>query len=480
MAKLWDGRLTDTEKIVDMFTSSLEIDRKLYVYDIAGTLAHVIALARIGIIKKIELKEIAKGLALLKEMIEKGHFLQADYEDIHSLIENELKNIIGEPSGKIHAGRSRNDQVVLDEKLYIKDAIIGLLSLLSLLMKTILDLSNKNIDLIMPAYTHLQKAQPVLVSHYLNSFYEKFYRDTKKLLFNFEETDMLPLGSAACAGSGHDTDRHYLKKILKFKEISRNSMDEVSNRDYLADFIYTMANIMMHLSRFSEDLIIFNTTEFSFINISDSFCTGSSIMPQKKNPDILELIRAKSSLVLGNLNQILVLFKGLPSTYNRDMQEDKGILFNCYNQTYASIEIFQKIIQNMDFNKKVLLKSLNTGFMEATDFADYLVKKGQSFRNAHNIVGRIVKYCLDNNLSMNQLRIESLKEFSDLFEEDLYEKISIQSCIDSKDVPGGTNNRRVQESLRIAKDELADLYEKISLLKDRTVNFEDLMKLASK
>ncbi len=479
MTKLWDGRLPDTEKIVDEFTSSLDIDKRLYLYDIAGTLAHVIALNRIGLIKEKELKEIAQGLTLLKEKIEADQFIEADYEDIHSLIENELKNIIGETSGKIHAGRSRNDQIVLDEKLYIKEAITELISLLGLLMETILDLSKKNIDLIMPAYTHLQKAQPVIVSHYLMSFYEKFYRDTKKLFFNFDEADVLPLGSAACAGSGHNIDRHYLRKILRFKEVSNNSMDEISSRDYLTDFIYTMTSIMIHLSRFSEDLIIFNSTEFSFINISDSFCTGSSIMPQKKNPDILELIRGKSSLVLGNLIQILTLFKGLPSTYNRDMQEDKGILFNCYSQTCQSVEIFQKIMQNIDFNKNILLKSLNTGFMEATDLADYLVGKGQSFRNAHNIVGKIVKYCLEDVCNIHELKIERLKEFSVLFEKDLYEKISIKSCVDSKDVLGGTNPKRIQARLELAASELTDLNVKTSLLKERIVNFDDLLKLAS-
>jgi argininosuccinate lyase len=477
MAKLWEGRLTDTEKIVDVFTSSLSIDKRLFYYDLTGTLAHVFSLHNSGILKADELKDIAHGLKELREHFVEFDLNAYDYEDIHSLIENELKDSIGDKSEKIHTARSRNDQVVLDEKLFIKDAIIGLVKLLQSLLETISKLSADNIRLIMPAYTHLQKAQPVLVSHYLMSFFEKFLRDLRKLLFNFEETDILPLGSAACTGSGYEIDRDYLKKILRFRDASKNSMDEVSNRDYISDFIYSMTNIMLHLSRFSEDLIIFNSTEFSFINISDSFCTGSSIMPQKKNPDILELIRAKSSLLVGNLNQILIIFKGLPSTYNRDMQEDKTILFNAYDQTYSSIEIFIKLLDNVSFNQDVLNKALLNGFIEATDLADYLVKKGQSFRSAHKIVGKVVRYCLGNSKNICDLKIEDLKKFSEFFEEDLYKSISIDSCIESKNVFGGTNKRRVEKSLESAKEELRALEKTISSLEKRVIDFDDLLKI---
>jgi argininosuccinate lyase len=327
MDKIWSGRINSgTNKIADDFTFSLDVDIRLYVQDIMGSIAYAAGLKKIGIISKDELNKIINGLVKIKGKIEENKFDKNSYEDIHSLVEYELKNEIGESAGKIHTGRSRNDQIVLDEKIYLKNAIISILESLILLESGILKSAEKNIDVIFPAYTHMQKAQPVLFSHYLMSFFEKFYRDICKLIQNFEDCDFLPLGSGACTGSGYEIDRKYLSILLKFKDQGKNSMDEVSNRDYFQDFIYSLSCIMLHLSRFCEDLIIYNTNEFSFIELADEFCTGSSIMPQKKNPDILELIRGKSAIVVGNLMQFEVLQKSLPSSYNRDLQEDKGIV----------------------------------------------------------------------------------------------------------------------------------------------------------
>src|SRR4030066_1043222 len=388
--KIWKGRIAkNTADAVDKFTSSINIDKKLYMYDITGTAAHVMGLNKIGIITELELKKIMGGLKKVKKNIEAGQVDTAVYEDIHSLVENELVKIIGDTAMKIHTGRSRNDQVVLDEKLFIKDAIIDLLNKIITLQNNIIKIAVKSTDIIMPAYTHIEKTQPVLLSHYMMSYFQNFERDKASFFTDFEGSDFLPLGAAACTGSGYDLDRKFLKKILNFKYLDSNSMDIVGNRDFIIDFIYSCCKIMLHLSRFCEDLIIYNTGEFSFIEIDESFCTGSSIMPQKKNPDILELIRGKSSLVAGNLLQSIILLKGLPSTYNRDLQEDKKILFDAYKETTSSIEMFSKLLEKIKFNTVKIKDSIKNSFIEATDIADYLVKKGESFRKAHNIVKKI-------------------------------------------------------------------------------------------
>ena len=373
--KIWKGRIKkDTNKEVESFTSSIEIDSNLYLYDITGTAAHVIGLYKIGIITAGELKEIFKGLKVVKKDIEAGNINTCLYEDIHSLIENELGRLIGDSAMKIHTGRSRNDQIVLDEKLFVKNTIVNTLHSIINLEKNILKIAQNALDIIIPAYTHLQKAQPVLFSHYLMSYFYKFDRDARNLIFNFETSDSLPSGAAACTGSGYGIDRDLLKELLKFKDLDPNSMDTVGSRDFMIDFIFSCSKIMIHLGRFCEDLIIYNSNEFSYIEIDESFCTGSSIMPQKKNPDILELIRGKSSLVIGNLFQLMILLKGLPSTYSRDLQEDKKILFSAFKETISSISIFSRVIGKIKLNKLKINDSLKEGFLEATDIADYLVK----------------------------------------------------------------------------------------------------------
>jgi argininosuccinate lyase len=430
-------------------------------YDVMGTIAHVAGLKKIGIITDNELKKISKGLKEVTKKIKSEEILVSDqYEDIHSLIEYELEKVIGELAKKIHTGRSRNDQIVLDEKLFAKDAIINTIDKVLSLQENIIKIAQKEIDIIIPAYTHMQKAQPVLLSHYLLSFFEKFNRNVRSLFRNFEDCDYLPLGAAACTGSGYELDRKLLKKLLKFKNTDSNSMDIVGNRDFIMDFIYSLSKIMLNLSRFCEDLIMFNTNEFSFIEIDEAFCTGSSIMPQKKNPDILELIRGKSSLIIGSLMQSMILMKGLPSTYNRDLQEDKKIMFGAYQETIDSIEIFSELLKKIKFNKARIKESLSRGFLEATDIADYLVKKGESFRKSYNIVGKIVKNCVDNNISFGDLTIEELKNYSSYFSSDIYEMVKIESCISNRKVDCGTSKKNVLEKIESGKKIVNKLYSK--------------------
>ena len=477
MDKIWSGRISSsTNKIADDFTFSLEVDVRLYLQDIIGNIAYAAGLKKIGIILKDELNKIIKGLSKIKNKIEENNYNKSSYEDIHSLIEYELKNEIGECAGKIHTGRSRNDQIVLDEKLYLKDAIISIIESLIVLELSIIKSGEKNIDIIFPAYTHMQKAQPVLFSHYLLSYFEKFYRDIYKLMQNFEDCDFLPLGSGACTGSGYEIDRKYLSFLLKFKDQGKNSMDEVSSRDYFQDFIYSLTCIMLHLSRFCEDLIIYNTNEFSFIELPDEFCTGSSIMPQKKNPDILELIRGKSAIVIGNLVQFEVLQKSLPSSYNRDLQEDKGIVFQAFKETISSINIFNEIIKNIKINIDNINKNMKDGFLEATDIADYLVKKGETFRNAHNITGKMVRYCTEKKIGINELNLEFLKSQSPFFDNDFYGRTDFEACINAKKTDCGTNRKNVKDSLKSAINKINKINIKISELKSRVPDINTLIK----
>jgi len=466
-----------TDKAVEDFTYSIDIDRSLYLHDIIGTAAHVAGLEKIGVISSVEFKEIIEGLKDLKQKIEKGSINTSDYEDIHSLIESELYALIGEPARKIHTGRSRNDQIVLDERLFCKDIIISLLVEITVLMANLLKISEEHIDTVFPAYTHLQKAQPVSLAHYMLSFFDKFLRDGDKLVHAFEGCDYMPLGAAACAGSGYKIDRKMLADLLKFKNLASNSMDIVGSRDFMIDLIYSCSMIMMHLSRFSEDLIIYSSDEFSYIDIEESFCTGSSIMPQKKNPDLLELIRGKSSLVIGNLMQIMIMLKALPSTYNRDLQEDKKILFDAVGETARSISIFAKLIRRIKFNSEVIKNKLENGFLEATDMADYLVSKGESFRSSHHITGSIVKYCIEKGKKISDLTLDKLKNFSPLFSDDIYSRIKIESCLEARDVDCGTSKKRVAERIERARVAVKSFKTEIDELKKRTADFESIIKV---
>jgi argininosuccinate lyase len=474
--KIWEGRINKTtDSRVEDFTCSIGIDRSLYVHDITGTAAYVMSLEKAGILDIEELNKIIAGLAEVRKGLEDGSIEAGGYEDIHSLVENELYRLIGEPALKIHTGRSRNDQIVLDEKLFCKDIIVVLLGKIFQLLAKLAEAADKEIDTAFPAYTHLQKAQPVSLAHYLLSFFEKFSRDFCRLKYDFESCDEMPLGAAACAGSGYSIDRDLLAGLLKFKKTAANSMDIAGSRDFIIDLVYTCSMIMLHLSRFCEDLIIYNSDEFSYIDIEESYCTGSSIMPQKKNPDILELIRGKSSIVTGNLVQLMILLKALPSTYNRDLQEDKKILFDAVGETAGSISMFTAILGKISFNRKRIRKKLESGFPEATDMADYLVKRGESFRNSHNITGKIIRQCIEKGENTGDLSLEELKKFSPLFSDDIFDKLRIESCIEARDVDCGTSKKHIAARLKKIKDLLKSYDKDIKAFQSRTSDLESIM-----
>jgi len=474
--KIWKGRIeSPTDIAAEKFTRSIPVDWQLYSQDITGTAAYAAGLENIGIITSAELAQILEGLKKIKEKIESGNANFDDYEDIHSFVEYELLKISGEPAKKVHTGRSRNDQIVTDELLMLKKAIIDILRAIYSILDTILKKAQENIETVFPAYTHMQKAQPVLVSHYLLSYFNKFLRVSHKFLGCFEDCDFLPLGAGACSGSGYSVNTKLLAELLKFKRTGKNSMDIVSSRDYIIDFIYCCSMAMLGLSRFCEDLIIYNTYEFSFINIDDSFCTGSSIMPQKKNPDILELIRGKSALVTGNLMQVFMLLKGLPSTYNSDMQEDKKIFFNSYRETIDSLVIFNRILEKIEFNGRNIADSTSSGFMEATDAADYLVKKGESFRNAHNIIGRLVKYCIDNDIKLQDMAIDKLQEYSKYFDAGFYSSITVSSSIAAKSTACGTSTASVKKMLASDRKTAEKLLKEINNASERIPGLDEIL-----
>ena len=447
--KLWGGRFSkSTDKKVEEFTSSIGVDKKLYKKDIDGSIAHVKMLRKQKIIKSSDATKIIKTLSKIEIQIDKGNFVyEESLEDIHMNIENSLIKRIGDIGKKIHTARSRNDQVVTDLRLYVKDNLKLLNDLLINLIKTLVKISEKNIKIIIPFYTHLQKAQPILASHFINSYIEMFLRDMTRLKHAYDISDVSPLGSCAGAGTSFNIDRKLTAKLLGFKEISRNSLDSVSDRDFVADAIYSCSMLMMHFSRFCEDLIIWNSSEFGFIKIGDSFTTGSSIMPQKKNPDILELIRGKCGSVYGNLNNILVNLKGLPSSYNRDLQEDKEPLFSSFKTAMECTGIFTDMIKSVVFNTDKIKSSINSGFMTATDIADYLVKKGIPFRDAHKITGKIVLHCEKNNQILSDLKIEELKKFSKKIEIDIFKFITNEYSLESKKSFGGTSTVMVKKSI---------------------------------
>jgi argininosuccinate lyase len=476
MEKIWKGRISSNADIfAEKFTSSIYIDKEFYLQDIIGTSAHVIGLHSIGILKTSELKEILAGLKKVKVMIEGGKLQFESYEDIHSLVEYELGKIIGDSSAKIHTGRSRNDQVVVDELLFVKEAIVKTIRLIAGLQEKIIKIAEDEKNTIFIAYTHMQKAQPVLLSHYFLSFFEKFKRNISSLFLNFEECDFLPLGAAACVGSGYEIDRELLAKVLKFTVKGSNSMDIVGSRDFIMDYIYTCSKIMLNLSRFCEDLIIYSTNEFSYIDIGESFCTGSSIMPQKKNPDILELIRGKGAVVAGNLAQFMMMLKGLPSTYNSDLQEDKKILLSAFAETTSSIDVFTRLIGKIKFNHETIKRSLESGFLEATDCADYLTRKGESFRKAHNITGKLVRYCMENGIKLAEMPLLSLKEYSAYFGDDFYESIKIENCVEAKKVDCGTSKKAVLDKINLNKNLLSGYEKDLKNLLEKIPVFEDIL-----
>ena len=447
--KIWGGRFKNiTNKKVEEFSSSLDTDKNLYAFDIQGSIAHVEMLSKQKIVSVSDKRKIVKSLNQIRKQIEKGRFeFAVELEDIHMNIEQAVTKRIGNAGKKVHTARSRNDQVVTDVKLYIKDSIGNLRKDLVVLEKNIVKNAEKNLSLAIPFYTHLQSAQPVLVSHYLLAFFEMFLRDIDRIDSAAYRLDENPLGSCAGAGTSFDIDRFNTTKKLNFRAPTRNSLDSVSDRDFIVDAIYCCSMVMMHLSRFCEDLIIWNSSEFGFIDIADEYTTGSSIMPQKKNPDILELVRGKCGTVYGNLINILTNLKGLPLSYNRDLQEDKLPIFSSLETTNECVSIFRDLLNSIKFNKKSIDRSLNLGFLTATDLADYLTRQGVAFRDAHRITGKIISYCETNDKNLDEVKIGEFKKFSKFIEKDIYKFISINHSVSSKNSYGGTSIKNVKKML---------------------------------
>ena len=449
--KPWGGRFNqETEKSVEAFTESISFDRRLYKYDIWGSMAHAKMLGKCGIILKKEANQIVKGLKEIGKEIENGKFpFKTELEDIHMNIEKRLAHKIGDAAGKLHTARSRNDQVALDIRLYLRDEILEIIQDLEKLKNTLVNMAEKNIDAIMPGYTHLQRAQPVLFSHYVLAYFEMFERDEERFEDAFQRVNVMPLGSGALSGTTLPIDRKYVAKLLGFPAVTRNSMDSVSDRDFIIEFLSAVSIAMMHLSRLSEDLILWSSSEFDYVILPDSFCTGSSLMPQKKNPDILELIRGKTGRVYGNLVALLTVMKSLPLTYNRDMQEDKEPLFDSVDTLKPSLKIISELLKKMKINKEKMKEAAEKDFITATDIADYLVKKGLPFRKAHEVVGKMVNHCLKNGLLFKNLKTKELKDFSPLFEADVKKYLSIENSVMKKKVIGGTSKssvlKRIQE-----------------------------------
>lgn len=448
--KPWGGRFTgETNKKVEEFTASISFDKRLYRHDIKGSIVHCMALARARILSSHEAENIIKGLKDILMEIEKGQFpFLPEDEDIHMAIEKRLIEKIGDTGRKLHTSRSRNDQVALDIRLYLRDEIGMIIDRIRSLQSVIVDLAKKNIDLIMPGYTHMQAAQPLLFSHYILAYYEMLERDKERLKDCLKRVDSMPLGSGAISGSNYPVDREFIATQLGFSSVTNNSVDAVSDRDFAIEFLANSAIIMMHLSRLSEELVLWSTIEFGYLDLPDSFCTGSSMMPQKKNPDIPELIRGKSGRVYGSLVSLLVTMKSLPLAYNRDLQEDKEPIFDTIDTIKNSIEIYTEMLKGIKLNHERISGSGENHLLLATDLADYLVMKGLPFRNAHEVVGKIVQFCIENKRRLDSLTPEEFKSYSGLFGADLKDYLSVERSIERKDQVGGTAKNRVKKRIR--------------------------------
>lgn len=453
MAQLWGGRFTkETDQLVYRFNASIGFDQKFYRQDIQGSMAHVRMLAKQGILTEEEKEQILKGLESILEDVE-NHRLEIteEYEDIHSFVEANLIQRIGDAGKKLHTGRSRNDQVALDMKLYVRDEVREMDRLVLELLKALQKIMEENLHTYMPGFTHLQKAQPITLAHHMGAYFEMFRRDRGRLHDIYQRMNYCPLGSGALAGTTYPLDREYTASLLEFEGATRNSMDSVSDRDYVIELLSAMSTIMMHLSRFCEEIIIWNTNEYQFVEIDDAYSTGSSIMPQKKNPDIAELVRGKTGRVYGALVSILTTMKGLPLAYNKDMQEDKELTFDAIDTVKGCLALFTGMISTMRFRKDRMEASAKNGFTNATDAADYLVGKGVPFRDAHGIVGRLVLYCLEKDIALDDMTLEEYKAISPVFEEDIYEAISMKNCVEKRNTigaPGAEAMQRVLEENR--------------------------------
>ncbi len=456
MAQLWGGRFTkETDQLVYNFNASITFDQKFYKQDIEGSIAHVTMLARQGILTSQERDDIVKTLKEISDDVENGKLeITSEYEDIHSFVEANLIDRLGDTGKKLHTGRSRNDQVALDMRLYTREEVLHTDELLKELLETILKIMEENTETIMPGFTHLQKAQPITLAHHMGAYFEMFRRDRSRLHDIYERMNYCPLGSGALAGTTYPLDREYTAELLGFYGPTLNSMDGVSDRDYLIEYLSACATIMMHLSRFSEEIIIWNTNEYQFVELDDAYSTGSSIMPQKKNPDIAELVRGKTGRVYGALMSLLTTMKGLPLAYNKDMQEDKELSFDAMDTVKGCIALFTGMLATMKFNKDKMRASANNGFTNATDAADYLVKHGVPFRDAHGIIGKIVLYCIERGIAIDDMSLEELKAICPVFEEDIYQEISMETCVNNRLTVGAPGKKAMEEVIAKEKDYL--------------------------
>ena len=457
--KLWGGRFSkDSDPLMEDFHSSISFDQRLYKEDIEGSIAHATMLGSIGVLKKEEADEIVVGLTEILRDIEEGRItFSKKAEDIHMNVETILTERIGDVAKKLHTGRSRNDQVATDLKLYAKKQVLEVQDCLVTLIGTLAEIAEEHTETIMPGYTHLQKAQPITLAHHLLAYVEMFRRDHGRLEDARRRMDVLPLGSGALAGTTFPLDRELSKTLLGFREVTRNSLDGVSDRDYVVETEAALSLVMVHLSRLSEEIILWSTDEFKFISLDDAYSTGSSIMPQKKNPDIAELVRGKSGRVFGHLMAALTMLKGLPLAYNKDLQEDKEAFFDALDTVKKSLMIFSPMLATMKVNKDKMARQAAGGFTNATDAADYLAKKGMPFREAHSVIGRMVAYCLDEGKSLDELSLEEYKGFSQLFEDDVYKAINLLTCVNDRNVVGGPAVGMVRSHIAGTKEWLEEI-----------------------
>ena len=456
MAQLWGGRFTkETDQMVYQFNASITFDKKLFEQDITGSIAHVVMLGKQGILTMEEKDQIVKGLTQIREDVLAGN-LQIDEskEDIHSFVEAELIDRIGDVGKKLHTGRSRNDQVALDMRLYTREHVVVIDELLKDLLSTLLKTMEDNLYTYMPGFTHLQKAQPITLAHHFGAYFEMFKRDRSRLKDIFYRMNYCPLGAGALAGTTYPLDRNYSASLLGFEGPTMNSIDSVADRDYLIELMAALSTIMMHLSRFSEEIIIWNSNEYQFVEIDDAYSTGSSIMPQKKNPDIAELVRGKTGRVYGSLMSLLTTMKGIPLAYNKDMQEDKEVAFDAIETVENCLPLFTGMIATLKFRNKVMEKSAMNGFTNATDAADYLVNKGVPFRDAHSIIGKLVLYCIEKDTGIDALSLEELKAISPIFEADVYDAISLKTCVEKRLTIGGPGPEAMKQVISMHKEYL--------------------------
>jgi len=454
--KVWGGRFSqETDALVNRFNASIGFDHRLYSYDIEGSIAHCRMLANQGVITDEEATDILEALGAIKRELDHGEFsFDEDYEDIHGLVEKALVDKVGALGEKLHTGRSRNDQIALDVRLYVRDVIQDVIDLIKECRRALTMVAEKNINVVMPGYTHLQRAQPVLLAHHLMAYNEMLKRDSERFQEGLRRVNVIPLGSAALAGPTFDLDREMVAGELGFDSVSQNSMDAVSDRDFLLEFLFNASVLMMHMSRLSEELVIWSSQEFGFVAISDAFCTGSSIMPQKKNPDLPELIRGKTGRVYGHLVSLLTTMKGLPLTYNKDIQEDKEALFDASDTVRICLEVMARLLGEITFKEERLREAAEKGFLVATDLADYLVRKGITFREAHEIVGKMVLFAIDQKKELRELSLDEMRDFNRLIDQDVYEWLDPMSAPARRNITGRTAPDMVKGAIEVAKGEL--------------------------